>query len=101
MYSTGWPRRFYGRRVKKTKSEEMKPERLVVMRLVTCSVTCLKLDLINALKKLTFSTVMNFKNSKNSRWKKKNSERELFIEHESAMKGMVGILSRISFRNIC
>ena len=31
----------------------------------------------------------------------KKSERELFIELKSAMKGMVRILSGISFGNIC
>ena len=32
---------------------------------------------------------------------KKNSEREVFNEFESIVKGMVRILFRISLRNIC
>ena len=41
------------------------------------------------------------KNLEEFRMKKKNSEREVFNEFESIVKGMVRILSRISLRNIC
>ena len=66
-------------------------ERIVVIRLVTRSVTCPKIN----------STETNFKKIKGFVMKKKILERELFIELESALKGIERLLSRIYLRNIC
>ena len=67
-------------------------ERIVVIRLVTRSVTCPKIN----------STETNFKKIKGFDMKKRKIlERELFIELESALKGIERLLSRIYLRNIC